>query len=318
MNRKATTDVEDVVVRKWICLFAVGLFIQLSVAQAVAQDPAGPDDGTRHLWNTAYIAPAPGTTARRSPAKRIYRIATPKVPLAGVTADTVVGVTLWRLRAARSSDAGERIISHDGSDAVDWVPERVSTTTRLKQGDRLRISIEAARTGYLYVINREEYSNGTSGEPILIFPTTRTRGGDNQVSVGRVIEIPAQEDAPPFFTLRKSRPEHVAESVTIIVSPLPIEGLIVTDKQQRLTEEQVAAWEKQWGGEAGRLEMQGGAGKPWTSAEKDAGSDGTRSLTKADPVPQTVLYRPGVASDRGVLYQVKLNYARRGSRNRAR
>lgn len=296
--------------RKWICLFAVGLFIHLAFARAGAQSPDGPDDGTRHLWNTAYITPSAGPTAGRTRAKRIYRIATPKVPVAGVTADTVVGVTLWRLRLARSSDAGERVITHESPDAVEWVPERVSSTTRLAEGDRLRISIEAARTGYLYVVSREEYSNGTRGEPILIFPTTRTRGGDNQVSVGRVIEIPAQEDSPPFFTLRKSRPGHVAESVTIIVSPTPIEGLTVTDKQQRLTEEQVAAWEQQWGGQAGRLEMEGGAGRPWTSAEKDAGSDGTRSLTKADPVPQTVLYRPGVASDRGVLYQVKLNYAR--------
>lgn len=304
--------------RKWICLFTAGMFIHLAFTCASAQEPEGPESETRHLWNTAFIAPSPGTSGRRITARRTYRIATPKVPVAGVTADTVVGVTLWRLRLARSSDAGERVITHEGPDAVDWVPERVSSTTRLKEGDRLRISIEAARTGYLYVINREEYANGTHGEPILIFPTTRTNGGDNQVAVGRVIEIPAQEDSPPFFTLRKSRPEHVAESMTIIVSPTRIEELSVTEKQQRLTEEQVAAWEKQWGGQAGRLEMLGGVGKPWTSAEKDAGSDGTRSLTKADPVPQTVLYRPGVASDRGVMYQVKLNYARRVPRNRAR
>ncbi len=304
--------------RKWICLFAVGLFTQLSLAGVGAQDSAGPDDGTRHLWNTAYIAPAAGTAARGSRSKRIYRIATPKVPVAGVTADTVVGVTMWRLRPARRSDAGERIITHNGQEDAEWVPQRVSSSTRLAQGDRLRISIEAARTGYLYVINREEYANGTRGEPILIFPTTRARGGDNQVSVGRVIELPAQGDAPPFFTLRKSRPEHVAESVTIIVSPKPIEGVTVTDSEQRLTEEQVATWERLWGGQAGRLEMEGGAGRPWTSAEKDAGSDGTRSLAKADPVPQTVLYRPGVASDHGVLYQVKLNYGHRASRSRAR
>ena len=156
MKEKAISEGEDGVVRKWICLFAVGLLIHLSVAQAVAQDPAELDEGTRHLWNTAYIAPAPGKTARRSPARRIYRIATPNVPVIGVTADTVVGVTLWRLRPARRSDAGERIITHEGPDVVDWVPERVSTTTRLAQGDRLRISIEAARTGYPYVINREE------------------------------------------------------------------------------------------------------------------------------------------------------------------
>jgi hypothetical protein len=269
------------------------------------------DEGqTRHLWDTAFIEPRKAGSSARKPAAKRYRIATPAIPVAGVAPDSVIGVTLWRLRPVRSTDRGERIVVHEGPESIEWLPERISTGNRLVEGDRLRISIEAARTGYLYVIDREEYADGSLGDPILIFPTTRTRGGDNQVRVGRVIEIPDQEDRPPFFTLRRSRPNHVAENLTVVVSPAPIEGLQVTEKAQRLSNEQVAAWEKLWGGQAGRLEMENGAGKQWTSAEKNAGLDGTRALTEDDPGPQTIYYQPGVSSTKAVLVQLQLKYAR--------
>ena len=115
---------------------------------------------------------------------------TPQVPITGVAADTVIGVTLWRLRPIRSADTGERIITHDGPDSIEWLPERVSSDGRLSEGDRIRVSIEAARTGYLYVVDQEQYADGSKGEPYLIFPTTRTRGGDNSVKAGRVDRDP--------------------------------------------------------------------------------------------------------------------------------
>ena len=135
-----------------------------------------------------------------------------------------VGVTIWRLRPAGRADSGERIIVHDDN-AREYVPERISANTKLSAGDRVRISVEAARNGYLYVIDRELYADGTLGEPYLIFPTTRTLNGDNQVRVGKLAEIPAQDDSPPFFTIRKSRPDQVAEMVSVLVSPTPLEGV---------------------------------------------------------------------------------------------
>src|SRR6266542_561933 len=147
----------------------------------------------------------------------------------GVSADSVIGVTLWRWRPSRPADAGERIITHDGPDSVEWLPERVSSSGRLSEGDRIRVSIEAARTGYLYVVDQEQYADGSKGEPYLIFPTTRTRGGDNAVKAGRIIEVPAQDDSPPYFTLKRSRINHVGENVIFMVTPTPIVGLVITD-----------------------------------------------------------------------------------------
>jgi Domain of unknown function (DUF4384) len=283
---------------------------------ALAQQPQE-EETTRHLWDTAFIDQG-NKPATRRPARRSYRIVTPHVPVTGVAADSVIGITLWRLRPSRPADTGERIIAHDGPESVAWLPERVSSGGRLSEGDRIRMSIEAARTGYLYVVDQEQYADGSRSEPYLIFPTTRTRGGDNSVKAGRVVEIPAQDDSPPYFTLKRTRADHVGESVTVLVSPTPIQALTITDKAQRLSADTLALWEKSWGAQAGRLEMANGDGKPWTKQEKEAGADGTRSMKQAEPAPQTIYYRPGASSTVPVLIKVQLQYARPRPRLRKR
>ena len=272
------------------------------VAGVIAQTP---DDATRKLWDTAFAA---SSKNKKTAHKRRsgYRIATPNVPVDNVAPDTVVGVTIWRLRPATRSDSGERLIVHDDSSTQEWVPERISPNTRLAPGDRLRISVEAARTGYLYVIDREQYANGSLGEPYLIFPTTRTLSGDNKVAIGRLAEIPALDDSPPFFTIRKSRPDHVAEVLSVLVTPEPLEGLQITEKAQKLTDEQVAGWEKAWSTSVGRLEMST-TGQAWTKAEKNSN---TRALTASAPAPQLLFYRPSVKPGEPMLVKLRLQYRR--------
>jgi len=262
-----------------------------------------PEDATRKLWDTAFIeSPNKKTTTKR----RAYRIATPNVPVNNVVLETVVAVTLWRLRPARQSDSGERLIVHDENASSEWIPERISATTRLVQGDRLRISVEAVRGGYLYVIDREQYADGTLGEPYLIFPTTRTSGGDNQVAIGRLIEIPAQDDSPPFFTMKKSRADHVAEVLSVLVTSTPLEGVQITDKALKLTDAQVASWEKAWGASVGHLEMST-TGQTWTKEEKDAR---TRALTSSAPPPQLIFYRPSLKPSEPMFVKLRLSYRR--------
>jgi hypothetical protein len=37
----------------------------------------------------------------------------------------------------------------------------IASNGRLAEGDRLRMSIEAARSGYLYVVDQEQYADGS-------------------------------------------------------------------------------------------------------------------------------------------------------------
>ena len=268
-------------------------------SQVIAQKP---EDATRKLWDTAFTGSTRKTTNRR----RAYRNATPNVPVNNVSPETVVGVTLWRLRPATRNDSGERLIVHDNNASSEWVPERIAANTRLGQGDRLRISVEAVRAGFVYVIDREQYADGSLGEPYLIFPTNRTGGGDNEVAMGRLLDIPYQDDSPPFFTMRKSRANHVAEVLSVIVSPTRLDGLTITDKALKLTDEQVASWERDWGSSVGRMEM-AMAGQPWSREEKDAR---TRALTASAPPPQLVFYRPSVKPSEPMFVKLRLAYGR--------
>jgi hypothetical protein len=291
-----------------ICAFAF-CSISLVAATQNTQD----EETTRKLWDTAFSTTRwkPTRSGRNTAGRGNYRVATPRISPAGVSGESVVGVTVWRLRPTRAADDGERMIVHEGSDATSWIPERMPANAGLAEGDRVRLSIEAARTGYLYVIDREQYADGTLGEPYLIFPTTRTLGGDNQVKAGRLVDIPAQEDSPPFFTLRRSRADQVGELLTVIVTNSPLDELQIGATAQRLSAELVARWEKTWGGQAGRLELSDGAGKLWTREEKEAGASAARLLKAAAPNPQTLYYRPGIKSGEPLLIKVQLQYGRR-------
>ena len=281
----------------------LGLILLVLIGGSVLM-AQNPDDMTRKLWDTAFTSSAPKKNTRRRPTS--YRLATPNVPTNNVAPETVVGVTLWRLRPAKQSDSGERLIVHEDNSDNEWIPERISANTRLVQGDKLRMSVEAVRGGYLYVIDREQYADGSLGEPYLIFPTTRTAGGDNRVAIGRLVEIPAQDDNPPFFTMKKSRTDHVAEVLSVIVTPTKLDGVQITDKALKLTDAQVTAWEKSWGSNVGNLEMTT-AGQTWTKEEKDAR---TRALTATAPPPQLVFYRPSVKPTEPMFVKLRLSYRR--------
>jgi hypothetical protein len=215
-------------------------------------------------------------------------------------------VTVWRLRPATAADAGARILVQEDAATAEWIPERVSSTSRLKPGDKVRLSIESPESGYLYVIDREQYANGQRGEPYLIFPTTRTNSGNNEVTPGRLVDIPAQDDRPNFFTLRPSRSAQSGEELTVLITPAPLENLEIGPKALRLTEERVAEWERRWGGaKTETFELAGPAGQPWSRAEQLAAASRTRVLSQDDPPPQTV-YRVSVNPGEPLLVRLRL------------
>lgn len=201
---------------------------------------------------------------------------------------TQLGLTVWRLRRATAAEVGERIIVQEEGEAVEWIPERVRAGSPLRIGERIRLSFESQQEGYLYVINREQYAGGRLGEPLLIFPTTRTRNGDNQVMAGRLIEIPGQEDRPNFFTMRRSRMDQIGEQLIALITPQPLTELSIGAEPLKLTDELMTEWERAWGAKSAIFEMADGGAKTWTRVEREAGADATRRLAQDDPAPQTI------------------------------
>jgi hypothetical protein len=260
---------------------------------------------------TAGIGNSGNTAAMRPPVYR--RTGASRIPGRRGTrppATEEIGVTVWRLRPSRANDEGGRVLVLDGLKQTPYTPERIEAGTPLNIGDRVRITVESPRPGFLYIIDREQYADGTLGEPVLIFPTTRTRGGDNRVMPGKLIDIPAQEDQYSYFTAQPAgtRRDQIAEVLTVILVPQPL-PLQISDQPLKLAQRQIGSWEKSYGGAAEVLELVGGAGRTWTNEEKLAGAANGRQLTQGGPPPQTV-YRVARKTGGPLLVTVPLRYAR--------
>jgi hypothetical protein len=221
----------------------------------------------------------------------------------------MVGITVWRLRRSQASDSGDaRLLvqetENQRTESVEWTPERVEAETPFAAGDRVRLSIESPRAGYLYVVDRELYADGTTSDPYLIFPTQRMRDGDNTVRAGKVIELPDKN----AFKLTPLRADYQGERLTILVTSEPLPQLTVPANAERLDPALVAGWETQWAAAAERLELVGGAGRASTGVERDAAATG-RLLTQDDELPQT-LYRVLSAPGSPVVISVPLRIAK--------
>lgn len=273
-------------------------------------------EDTRRLWDSEFLnkrAPSTSTPRPRKPPE--YRVATPPPPAAAAAAAAsatpgeLVGITVWRLRRSEASDSHDsRLLvqetDNQRTESVEWTPERVEAETPFAAGDRVRLSIESPRAGYLYVVDRELYADGTTSDPYLIFPTRRMRDGDNSVRAGKVIELPDRS----AFKLTPLRADYQGERLTILVTSEPLPQVTVPANAERLDASLVAQWETQWAAAAERLELAGGAGRASTGVERAAAAQG-RLLTQDDELPQT-LYRVLSAPGSPVLISLPLKIAR--------
>jgi hypothetical protein len=273
---------------------------------------APPQSQSRRLWDVQLLQQAqksertgrenpeaPKITPRRA-AKPTY---VPEQPQARPIhqQDALVGITIWRLQPSGADDSTVLTEAEGGSR---WTPLRVRPGDPLSRGDRIRIAIEAPRKGYLYVIDRELYTDGSESAPFLIFPTRRVRFGDNKVEPGRLVEIPDQGDTPPYFRLQPRDARYLGEQLMVIVAPAPLPGIVLSRSSLELPAEQVRKWEASWGGPVEQFELQAPPGAGWTLAEQMAGI-GSRLLVQEEPMPQTI-YRVTSSPDVPLLVELPL------------
>ncbi|MEO8434728.1 MAG: hypothetical protein ABI596_07520 [Pyrinomonadaceae bacterium] len=294
-----------------VLLMIATLLSAAGFSSALAQE----GDQSKAIKAEEFIANRPARP-RPTSRKKVVRTPTslykasslaPATPPKG-TEFAQVGVTTWRFRPATSRDKTKELIEEDGNEtATEWALERISDGTTLQTGQRVRLAIESlSRSGYLYVIDREQYADGTFGDARLIFPTRRTRDGNNEVKAGQLIYIPPP---PRYFRVKPGQSEKlpVAETLTLLVSSQPlIDPAKLEDKAMLLTREQIEGWEKQWGMQPTKFELAGGAGRTMTDKEQSAGKDDTE-LNQDDPVPQTI-YRVAIKPEAPLLVSVKLPY----------
>ena len=181
------------------------------------------------------------------PAAKSTTTAKPKTAQPDKTPKTLseIGFTMWKLRPPAEGEAGFYIpVELSEGKVAQWLAERVGVNSRFKLEDRVRLAIESSVDGYLYIVNRETYSDGSVGDPYLIFPTAAD--GDNTVGPGLLFDIPDQRDEFPYFNV-KPRDEsklsvYDGEHITIIISRRPLTGLDADPKTDKLLK--TAALEK--------------------------------------------------------------------------
>jgi hypothetical protein len=231
-----------------------------------------------------------------------------------------LGVTVWRARPAHPGDKVKGVFDEAESDET---LERADDARPVAIGDRLWLSVEPFAPGYLYVINREVYEDGTMGAARLIYPTTLT--GDNMVMPRRLAVLPRREGNKAFrIRESESAKKHVGEALTIILAPQSLDGELpqpVSDRAMPLSDELVAAWEKRWGGRMKRSALPGAAGQALTHKEQTASrplskkvEDEAESLNQFDALPQ-MFFKGTLRPNMPALVTLTLSFGGDAARN---
>lgn len=241
--------------------------------------------------------------------------ATVKVKIEDLPIDSPkVGVTFWKVSAAQRSYNGARILSHPNPNtSIEYQATRLEGDPVVAYGDKVRMGIESPRDGYLYVIDRELYSDGTTSNGYMIFPTKRLRGGDNKIKSNYPIEMPALTDNPFYFEGKKKSDINpykiiVGEILSIIITDEPISSLSnFGNDAMEIPNSKVEKFEELYSGRAEVFELEGGVNLSYSAAEKDSANSNGRLLTHNDPVPQT-FYLVEDKKNKGLLVTVVLKY----------
>lgn len=232
-----------------------------------------------------------------------------------------IGVNVWRTRPVDSTRDSDDV-ARDTIEVNDSTGNKTEESSAERIGDyiadeqKIYLGIESLtenflpnKGGYLYVISREQFADGTFGKVWLLFPNAKTFNGDNLIKTDQPIVLPHQKGR--VYQINQS-PNQVAETYTIIISPwkfwLPKE---LEERRTELPKELFADWERQFSESAYRASLRGGVGKPRTKREQKVGSRETIEtddpLTKDDPLPQTV-YKSAVKVGNPAMFTVALRF----------
>jgi hypothetical protein len=302
------------------CLPVLPIAIMLMCSAFGSPKPYPQDEETRDItidWKSKRTEHHTGAASSHSGAHSSkppsYVIKT-KIPKAQDRTDSPgnseVGISIWRLRHSNSSDEVRDLIqpSQQGPKEA-WTAERVDSTGTLSDGQMVRLTIESLRTGYLYVIDRARYLDGTYGDPYLIFPTARINNGDNRVRAGRLIQIPDPHDKPSYLELHrgasKQGAKEDAEELMILVTPDRLDAIENQSDRVRLSSQMVDLLKQRYGAPVERSQMKGAGGAAITKAEDMAAKDPMKLLAADDPYPETI-YRVAVGPSDPMLISVQL------------
>jgi hypothetical protein len=286
---------------KW----SLTLIVLLSLLSFV---PAKQDDVTRGIIPD-YLKKRPIARKKIAPPRRENvrsRDPEPSTVSDDSNDAAMVGVTVWRVRPAAARDGAEavRILRPRprSSRLVQHVMERIDEGQPVPVGAALRLGIEVTKSGWLYIIDQEEYASGKTGRPVLIFPNIHS--ADNEVSAGRLIEVPTD---PEVDFIVEVSPGQTGEMLTLMIAPEPLELKIGPDETTPLDEEKFAEWKTKWEVKTTRISTGNSFRRPYTKTEKIAATDRNNPLTREGPLPQSI-YQVPARPGQPIMISLRLQY----------
>jgi hypothetical protein len=212
-----------------------------------------------------------------------------------------VGVTILRVDAGQSKGVDQ--------EGAEQTIERMDTNAPYTNGDTIRLRLQPATGGYLYIVDREQYADGSLGPATLVFPTLRTRKGNNLLEPWTPIEVPAYPSVwrfkPRALKEGEARKVQTTEVLTIIVSPKPlVDSSRISEKQLALNPGEFEGWLAQWKTAVQQFDMENSIGQVLKS--KGIDQDGEEA-TEEEVGGQTI-YRVATKPGNPLLVNLPLRF----------
>ncbi len=226
-----------------------------------------------------------------------------------------IGVTIWKLSPAQCPIQNCPLPAASGASTRGLVDTaaRVEEDAPLNNGERVRLALESlSHSGYIYVIDREQFSDGSLGEAFMIFPTRKIDSGRNWAVPGLQIHLPRANGcfcvksrnlqktltADLLTVILSSTPLVAAQDVGADAIPLPDSLISFINRAEKI--------------KTFRAVLRGGEGLAESAREQNAGAKGLFDtepvLTQADLPPQT-FYQGLVAKGKPALFTFSLRYS---------
>ena len=302
-------------------LRSMGCIILLSVGAA-----SQVKDDTRGLVPREYASRLSQIIAKKRPHSRSNR-RPPVIRYVPTSRDNSpmapgfdVGVTFFRLRLARKIDDPvvveprrivKRIKGKEVESTVKLIPERVQSEMRFSDGEKLRVSIEAPFESFVYILNQEQYVDGTFSDPFLIYPSLSDIRRNTRAAPGRLIYVPEGPDYFEISTLNPGGKKKTGEVFTIVLSS-ELVGMLPpldrTEDTRKIDQVLFNRLQHEIGGAVWKFKQVGEALRNITRVEKKAGPNGGGLLEDFDPQPETI-YHVARRGDGVLLFQIAIKIA---------
>jgi hypothetical protein len=146
-------------------------------------------------------------------------------------ANTIVG--LYQLKTPSTAPISQEKSLRHRVLFKGFVQELIDLDTPLGEEDKVRVAVKIPYSGYLYIVNTEEFGNKEKN-PALIFPTKKINNGNNYFKVGKITVLPNEKDNPMYFEL-SFKAGQTAEVLRFLITERPLADIRIREKEYQLS-----------------------------------------------------------------------------------